>query len=328
MTTINKVNTKNLSAAEMQEIFSAYKVMVDKYGFLMRHRNPEEYKIDFLVNFEGGEDELYLIKNEMEICGILTFEGGYDWAGNMRHELTIKLTQMAVPQSLTECLRNFIDEKLIQHFQIAIIAYNGELDKLVHEYSYKTQLTGGVYLLPKANIDVDLLVEASAKFQEQNSDLRVKYTTVVPEELIEPFCDLFNELQEDMPDVGNDGFVQYVESPEKLRKRMESFVKGNRTHHCYMIFNTKNEMVAMTNVSVSNNDPRFPYQFLIGVTKQYRGKGLGRWLYALMYRKLYENVNFEAVHVNHHPQNTHAINISRWTGYEHAYNETTYIINK
>jgi ribosomal protein S18 acetylase RimI-like enzyme len=75
-------------------------------------------------------------------------------------------------------------------------------------------------------------------------------------------------------------------------------------------FNSSNEMIAKSNVSVNNNDPRFPYQFMIGVKRSYRGRTLVKWLYASMYKKLFENVAFEKALVSHHPENKPAINIS------------------
>jgi len=129
-----------------------------------------------------------------------------------------------------------------------------------------------------------------------------------------------------MPDVNEEGFVQYVTFPEKQRMANQSYVKRNLTHHCYMIFSENDEMIAMSNVSASNAPPVFPYQFLIGVDKPHRGKSLGKWLYAAMYQKLYKCVDFDKAYVAHHPTNKYAIAISEWMGYRFAHLETTYMV--
>ncbi|SHJ90720.1 hypothetical protein SAMN02745248_01269 [Hathewaya proteolytica DSM 3090] len=53
---------------------------------------------------------------------------------------------------------------------------------------------------------------------------------------------------------------------------------------------------------------------------------MGKWLYASMYKKLVEDVEFEKTIVYHHVENHHAINISKWIGYKFNYLETTYIV--
>jgi len=319
---MKKVDVNNIAPAEVQELYLLHRKMVEKYGFLHYFRNADEYKNLFLSAFTQGEDELYIIENG----GIVTFKKSADWGGNEQYELAVRLTEPTTDQLLTENLRKFIDGKLARRNKIAIVALNDELDKLIAEYPHKTQLKAGNYTLHKADINVSLLAETAAQCQAQNSDLRVVYSNALPETYIEPYCDLFNALQNDMPDVKNDGFVQYVEHPEKLRNRLKAFANNNRTHHCYMVFNANDEMIAMTNVAVNNNDPRFPYQFLIGVKDGYRGRGIGKWLYALMYKKLANSVDFEKTHVNHHSNNKHAIDISEWVGYKFGYIETTFII--
>ncbi|SHJ90690.1 hypothetical protein SAMN02745248_01268 [Hathewaya proteolytica DSM 3090] len=81
------------------------------------------------------------------------------------------------------------------------------------------------------------------------------------------YNDELKNIMEDMTDAREEGYVKYIITPDKQRKFNESNKKTNITHHCYMIFNDCSEMVAKSNVSVNNNDPRFPYQFMIGVKK-------------------------------------------------------------
>ncbi|MCL2753941.1 MAG: GNAT family N-acetyltransferase [Defluviitaleaceae bacterium] len=326
---IEELAVKNLSQNEVQELFLAQERIAEKYSFLKRYRNADEYRSLFLVGFYDEQSELLVIKDgsSLPICGILSFKKSADWGGNERHHLTVHLAKADVFESLASCLYHFISDKLKQHNFIAITVFDNELDSLVRRFSFKTQLNAGIYTLKKSEIDIEILTDAKAKHQTQNSDLHVQYLAAISEEFIEPYCKLFNEFQEDMPDVHEDGFVQYVQTPEKEQRSIENFAKHNRTHHCYIIFNQNQEMVAMTNAAVNNNDPRFPYQFLIGVKERYRGRGIGKWLYALMYKKLFEDVGFEMAFVAHHPKNKHAIKISEWVGYKFAHNETTYIIS-
>ena len=323
---IHKLDINGLSQDKAQELYTLYDQIVKKYNFLRHYRSAEEYKNSFLSRFTNEGNEILVIKNNEVLSGILCFVKSADWGGNEQYELIVQISALEINSSIIKCLSDFIDSKLDKHKQIAITVFNNELDKLIKQYSYKTQLTGGFYTLRKTDIDVVFLTNAAQEYQAQNDDLCIVYSDVISEENIEPFCDLFNEFQEAMPDVKENGFVQYVETPEKLKNRIKSFADNNRTHHCYIIYNKKGEMIAMTNVSVNNNDPRFPYQFLIGVKEQYRGRNIGKWLYAAMYKKLFDDVDFEMAHVAHHHSNKPAINISEWVGYKYSYLETTYII--
>lgn len=322
---IIKLNAPELSENEVQVLYSAHSHMVKKYGFLNRIRNADEYKDNFLSEFDGEGCQLFVLKENGIICGILTFEKGTDWGGNEQYELGIKLCSKEINPELTDCLRHFIHKKLGLHDFIAISVY-GELDELINEFSAKIQLTGNTYTLDKADINVDTLEETAETIQAKNPGLRIQFMDIVPEEHIEQYCNLFNELMDDMPDVAEARFVQYIETPENQVRRNQAIADGNAMIYRYVIFDESNRMIAQSNVNVGKADTKFPYQFLIGVTKQYRGKNLGKWLYAAMYQKLFNDVDFEKSHVAHHPTNKHAIAISEWVGYKFAYPETTYIL--
>ncbi|MCL2376210.1 MAG: GNAT family N-acetyltransferase [Defluviitaleaceae bacterium] len=322
---IIKVEIDSLATEELQGLYAANCLIVEKYGFLKRHRDANEYRDLFLSTFSGNSNELFVIKNGLSLCGIMSFARYADWGGKERYKLTIELCKLPVTKLLVECLAKFVQGKLEEHGQIAITTYNDELDTLIERFSCKVQLRGNTYILDKADIDADLLSKAAEEYQAKNSDLRIAYVDATSEEHIKHYCDLFMELQDDMPDVTEEGFVQFVTYPDKQKQINENSAKRSMVHHCYMIFNAENEPVAMTNVSVNNDDPRFPYQFMIGVKGAYRGRGLGKWLYAAMYKKLSEDVSFEKMFVHHHPTNIHAINISKWVGYKFGYLETTYI---
>ncbi|MCL2573931.1 MAG: GNAT family N-acetyltransferase [Defluviitaleaceae bacterium] len=305
--------------------------MAEKYGLVERYRNTDEQKEFFALFIDNADsnDELFIIvKGGALPCGFLICKDVADWGGNIRRQLTINLSERKMNEKLLEIVDAFIKAKLTKYDTLAIIAKDKELGEIIRSNGGKRQYAAQHYTLARQDIDAKTLAELAAKREKLNGEMRMAYYDAIPEELYEQYSNLFSELQEDMPDVNEPAFVQYVETPEKMAKAAESFAKNNRTHHCYAVFNENDEMIAMSNVSVYNNDPRYPYQFLIGVKKQYRGFGIGKWLYAMMYQKLIEVVDFEKVEIDHHPNNAHAINISEWIGYKYAHTHTTYLIAK
>ena len=322
----NAVSTYNLSCSQIQELYVIDCQITEKYGQLKRFRDVDEYRNVFLSMFDGKNNELFILSDDKEAYGILTFTKGADWSGKDQRKLTIRLCETKICPDLAQCLRQLILEKLEAYDRIAITVFNSELDWLITEFSGKAQLRSGVYFLDKGDIDMVALKEIAKIINAKNSDLRVVYTNLITEDYVQQYCDLFNELQGDMPDVTEEAFVQFVISPKKQMAQNELYASRNFAHHCFMIFNANNKMVAMSNVSVNNNDPRFPYQFLVGVSEHYRGRGLGKLMYALMYQQLVNDVDFEKFYVNHHPKNKHAIAISEWIGYKFSYLEATYVV--
>ncbi|MCL2873798.1 MAG: GNAT family N-acetyltransferase [Defluviitaleaceae bacterium] len=324
---IIKIDVDCLKVEELKQLYSIDGAIVVKYNFLKRFRDVNEYRNLYLTTFVENENELFVIKNNSSICGTLSFIKFSDWNGKEQYKLTIYLCDSKIDKLLISCLNQFIDEKLLQYNQFAIIIYNNELEEMIKGRPHKVNLKANIYTLKKENIDIDLLNKSIDEYQTKNSDLYIKYTDIISEEYIEQYCELFTETMKDMADEKEDGYERFIITPEIQRQRNELRIKRGFAHHCYMVFNENNEMIAKTNVSVNEADQRFPYQFMVGVDRRYRGRSLGKWLYAAMYKKLFENLDFEKAYVAHHPENKHIIDISEWIGYKFSYLETTYLVN-
>lgn len=325
---INKIDPNNLTANEIHTLYSINQNIARKYNFLDHFDTIDIYKDLSLSTFTGIDNELFILEKNSLICGILNCIKSADWNGKEQYKLTITLCDSIIDEPMLNSINQLIQDKLNQHSELALVTYNNELEGLIGKYVHRVSSKVNYYTLKKENINIDLLSKSIKEFEAKNTDLSIKYTDIISDEYIKQYCDLFTETMEDMTDVKEDGYVEYIITPEKQRQINESNKKRNITHNCYMIFNSNNEMIAKSNVSVNNNDPRFPYQFMIGVKRSYRGRSLGKWLYASMYRRLYENVDFEKVLVCHHPENHSAINISEWIGYKFNYLETIHILYK
>lgn len=325
---IYEINPNDLTESEINNLYYVNEVLENKYNFLHRLNNVNDYKNLFLSSFTNTDNQLLLIKKASETCGILTLIKTFDWNGNEQHKLTISLCDLVIDEALVSFIDEVIKNKLDKYNELSVVTYNNELKQIIEKYTHKVALRGNYYTLNKSEIDVSLLSRYIEEQKTKNADLSIRFTDIISEDLIEEYCNLFMETMEDMTDVKEDGYVQYVITPEKQRQINESNKKRNFSHFCYMIFNSNNELVAKSNVSVNNNDPRFPYQFMIGVKRPYRGRNLGKWLYASMYKRLFETVSFEKALVCHHPDNIPAINVSKWVGYKFSYLETIYNLYK
>ena len=328
MYNIYKIDVNNLTEKEIQDLFLANKKIVNKYNHLDRFYPLNNYKNIFLSGFTNIDNELFILERDSLICGILTSIKAADWSGKEQYKLTISLCESIIDEAMINALNKLIEDKLNDHGELAVVTYNNELEELIKKHTNKVNLRGNYYTLKKEDIDIDMVNKAIKDYETMNEDLTIKYTDIISEEYIEEYCSLFTETMKDMTDVKEECYEEFIITPEKQRLNNVSNKERNVTHHCYMIFNSNNEMVAKSNLSVNNNDPRFPYQFMIGVKRAYRGRSLGKWLYASMYIRLYETVDFDRVLVCHHPENNHAIDISEWVGYKFIYLQTIYVLHK
>ncbi len=325
---IYEINPNNLTESEIKNLYSFNEALENKYNFLHRLNTVDDYKNLFLSSFANIDNQLLLIEKDSIACGILTLTKTFDWNGNEHHKLTISLCDLVIDETLVSFIGEVIKNKLNKYNELSVVTYNNELHQTIEKYTHKVALRGNYYTLNKSEIDVSMLSKYIAEQEIKNSDLSIRFTDIISEDLIEDYCNLFMETMEDMTDVKEDGYVQFIITPEKQRQINESNKKRNLSHFCYMIFNSNNDLVAKSNVSVNNSVPRFPYQFMIGVKRPYRGRNLGKWLYASMYKRLFETINFEKALVCHHPDNAPAINVSKWIGYKFNYLETTYNLYK
>ncbi|MBU3219554.1 GNAT family N-acetyltransferase [Clostridium algidicarnis] len=328
MCKIYNIDSNSLTIDEVENLYLINKSISKKYKFLDPYISSYDYKALYLSSFNGIANELFVLEKNSLIYGMINCGKAADCNGNEQYKLNITLCDLPIDELMLKAINQLVQEKLAQHGEIVVVTYNHELNELINQYNNKVSLRANYYTLKREDIDIDMLNKYMKELEAKTSDLSIKYTDIISEDYIKQFCDLFTETMKDMPDVMEEGYIQYIINPEKQRQINESNKKRNITHNCYMIFNSNDEMIAKSNVSVNNNHTRFPYQFMIGVKRSYRGRNLGKWLYASMYKTLFETINFDRMLVSHHPANKHAINVSEWVGYKLNYLMTTHILYK
>ena len=114
-----------------------------------------------------------------------------------------------------------------------------------------------------------------------------------PEDIIEEFCKVYTETMNEQP--FGELESRPLITPETLRKSEEDFEKLNSTWHAVISREKNGAISGVTDIIFAANRAHRIEQELTGVKKEYRGKGLGKWLKAEMLffiRKKYPNVKF------------------------------------
>jgi len=106
---------------------------------------------------------------------------------------------------------------------------------------------------------------------------RIEFYHSIPDEIMERFCDVYTEVQNQAPrdelEVGDQ-----VVTPELWKKRMEKFSQTNMKYLAAVTIESDGEISGLTDVAWFPARPKILAQWLTGVRQQYRGRGLGKWL--------------------------------------------------
>lgn len=314
--------------SDLETLYELHTAIVHRYGQIHRHTDLESFKTDFIPTLNGDTKKLSVLSKGNVPYGILTKTQAFDWSGAPQLHLNIAFASDIEKDDATlmDCLAIWIDGHGKGHGNVALIHYNNELEALSARYDGQKCLHADYLTLDYGVVDPFTLEAACKDYASHNPDLTITYHSGITEDTIEEYCSLFMETQEDMPDTNEPAFIRYPLTVEKQRQNIESNRKSGIVHHGFMIRNGEGDLVGMTNVRTSDIDPRFPYQFMIGVKRAYRGRHLGKWMYGEMYRHLKATNPFEKVLVCHHPDNRSAITLSEWVGYEHAYLESLVVL--
>ena len=115
-------------------------------------------------------------------------------------------------------------------------------------------------------------------------DVIMKNYHICPEEIIEEISKVETILEDEIPSLDDSGEKwKEVYTPEKLREYEERMKKSGTIRYVLYTQEKDRTISGMTEIRYNPNDrPERVGQGLTGVLKEYRGKGLGKWLKAQM----------------------------------------------
>lgn len=152
--------------------------------------------------------------------------------------------------------------------------------------------------------------EIPAKYPE----LELKLFTKFPDDVLEKYCISFSELLKDMP--ANSELYDTTVKPAQIRSWQKRDEKTGDITYIYLLFDKHERIVAMTNVAVTGKDKTKAHQFMTGVARKHRGKGFGKWLKAVMFKRLIKDFpDLKLIRTETHPQNHGSREISLKMGY-------------
>lgn len=123
------------------------------------------------------------------------------------------------------------------------------------------------------------------KIPVKNPDLKLEIHTAIPEKYLIQYAELFGRYINEMPKE-NENAKEYHVSTEEIR-RQEKWRADNKSGLITSLLTHENDgVIGMSNIMINKQDPRDAYQAMTGVTAEYRGRGLSKWLKASLYEKI------------------------------------------
>jgi len=285
-----------------------------KKSYLSRVDSEAEYKL-FMILFDGNFNGWL----SLQVTGKgSTFEQvrmSFDYLGD------------SVPEDLIKLTAREINGYSPTHDSV-ILSSAGKLnEQLAAAYRGIIKRNVNRYVLDVEKADIGRIKEWLETIPGKNKDLRLEFHQVIPEIHLTEYCKLFTALLKEMPPdpIADD----YNLTPVEIRKYDEENKKNNRINYSYLLFDDKEQMVAMSNVTIDMNNPRSIYQFMTGVRQDHRGRQLGKWLKAVMYKKLVNDFpDLKEIRTDTSPKNKYMDGINKDMGYEFSFSARDYLIKK
>ncbi|HMQ69387.1 MAG TPA: hypothetical protein PKA90_10235 [Ignavibacteria bacterium] len=225
-----------------------------------------------------------------------------------------------VPVEITELvfdkIREIMEEK---HFEQAMFH---TFEKRLYGSALKTNAE--IYeesvtsILFKKDLDFKILEKIVSENIAAN-DFELKLYDMIPEELYERYIIYINEIYEDANE-----FHPKKEKPKKfslndLKVRAEDIKNDNLPYYLYVLFDRDN-IAAFCAVFIDKADGKFFIEHRGGFTttgRNYRGKGLARFLKAKMYLKINEDYpDFEYILTDTFPWNKYMYKVNEEFGFK------------
>ncbi|MGN9161820.1 hypothetical protein [Clostridium sulfidigenes] len=68
---IYKIDSNNLTADEVENLYLINKNITKKYNFLDPYKSNDDYKALYLSSFNGSDNELFVLEKNSLICGMI-----------------------------------------------------------------------------------------------------------------------------------------------------------------------------------------------------------------------------------------------------------------
>jgi RimJ/RimL family protein N-acetyltransferase len=145
------------------------------------------------------------------------------------------------------------------------------------------------YRLYRSRANTETIERWLTETPAANPDLRLELYREIPQKHVHEYVRLFDQYLRDMPSEREDGpmfslSVDTIRQQEAARREI-----GSRLY-TYALFDEQGQLIGHTNGAINEHNPVDMYQAMTGINKEYRRRGLSKWLKAALYTKVGEEL--------------------------------------
>jgi len=307
-----------------------------RFDFFQQHRKPSDgnyadtssYRESILKALEKNNSSLYCsVLLDNHLMASFSTQLIEDEDKNSKLMLNILIEENGFSRNFLETVLSFIAEKIKGEYSLKITINCTIDDELRSYFKLTTDLVVDVCVLKRENLNISQLNAWKVEAEKLNPELEMRFYNELPDELCDEYADLFTELLNDMPIVENK--PAWKITGEETRAKEQDLAKNGVTIYRLLLFTKDNQMIAKCNVRFLKSSFEYPYQFMTGVKKEYRGRMIGKWFKAIMYPKIFADFpEVKGIVSEMIPHNHYIQNINKQVGYQKIGCGGEYLLSK
>lgn len=263
-----------------------------RYDFGMKYKKPSDAGESNWLEYKERVCQRIIKDHHYRNCLILTQQELWtaftvQLRGEEKKELLIVLSfgENNPDQELLTQLLNYLSHLYKQECKLFIYTNRHFSPDLRSHFKLKRK-ERDVCLLKREDFNLQKATEFINGMSENNKNLSFQfYDNGLPEEMYDEFAKVGNDVSNDMPQ---------MEIPKIYNQTAEGCITGERKDrengvktYRMLAFDENKRIIGISNLWQMANPAEYPYQFMTGVVREFRGKKISSWLKTAMYLKLF-----------------------------------------
>jgi GNAT superfamily N-acetyltransferase len=243
----------------------------------LRDTNPQRKVFNWVVigDIDGKEEVI----GNSEIAFVTEEDADCEEYGHIA-TISLGVDERFRRQGLGTELLGVLVEKAVEEGRVRTIetfSFQEPGWRFCDKYGGKVALEAAQNRLRLAEVDWEMMEEWRTEGAKRNEGTRLRTFEVVPEEMLEEFVDLYNEIVNEVP-------MGELEMRERVTpaSRREAEARLGRGWYTKVSQEADGSLSGLTEVVHDLGMPYRVEQELTGISDEHRGRGLGKWLKAEM----------------------------------------------
>lgn len=282
---IISITSDTFSDSHWQTYYQLLKKLKEKYDCQLNSESWETFKsrITSYIKTDNCYQEYAVFENDKAIAWFavhLMMKGTDDEFLSMYFEFDYD----NIPEQLNKYVVEYLIDRIkeLKHQKIYYMAADKRNTRVA--LSWEAELYGHVNEsnLYKDKANRVLMQEWVDTIPSSNKELTLKPYRQLPEKYIEQYVKLFSQSLRDIPEEKSSD-INFDMTADIFRKHEELSIKNGMVKYNFIIINEKDELIGLSTARINPKNQNVVNQFMTGVSKEYRGRSLAKWLKAAVF---------------------------------------------